>query len=453
MIADRASFAELGMLPDATGVWPLAALLDHTHARPAHDALKRLIAAPLATAEAITARQALLPMLAELAPLVPWSDLQSVAVQVEQGLTSNYVVAPASRTAMARFALKHGDIITFAEQQVRAVDRLLSMAEPINTRLQALVGDEQFATVQRGFEVALSDDRRRLIAGAVAEGRTWRLAMLDSVVREGARDGARVARDAPPVVPFRDHLRALIDAIWQLDAFCSLAVASRRMGDVRPTLAASDRVPRFVGLRHPALRDGVATDLPFGEAERVCFLTGPNMAGKSTLLRAMGIAVHCAHLGLDVAAEEAVVPLYDRLLVSITVRDNLARGESLYLAEIRRVKAVVQAVVDGESVLAMLDEVFRGTNVKDASAATSLLVDGLSCAARGTFVIASHLSEVGETRTARRGMGCWRMGMHTDGDAYRFTYRAEPGVSSVHLGMRLLDAEGVGGMLRAMAAG
>jgi DNA mismatch repair ATPase MutS len=447
MIADRASLAELGMLPDAAGVWPLSALLDHTHARPAHDALKRLIAAPLTSTTAITARQALFPALAELAPLVPWSDLQSVAVQVERGLASNYVVAPASRTAMARFALQHGDIITFAEQQVRAVDRLLSMAEPISNRLQALVGDEQFALVQRGFEGALSDGRRRLVAEAVAEGRTWGLAMLDAVVRAGARG----PRDAPLVVPFRDHLGALIDAIWQLDAFCSLAVASRRIGGVRPTMAATDCVPRFVGLRHPALRDGVATDLPFGEAERVCFLTGPNMAGKSTLLRAMGIAVCFAHLGLDVAADEAVVPLYDRLLVSITVRDNLARGESLYLAEIRRVKSIVQAVADGESVLAILDEVFRGTNVKDATAATSLLVDGLSCAARGTFVIASHLSEVGETRTAQRGMGCWRMGLHMDGDAYRFTYHAERGVSSVHLGMRLLDAEGVGGMLRAMA--
>jgi len=376
--------------------------------------------------------------------------LQSVAVQVERGLASNYVIAPASQPAMARFALQHRDIVTFAAQHVRTVDRLLSIADQVSRRLESLPGDAAFADVPRAFLDATSDARRRRIGDAVATGGLWREAMLDAIARGGATTAAAMAPDA---VAFRERLRALIAAIWQLDAFCSLALASRRIGGVRPVLTAAEGVPRFVALRHPAVKGGVASNLTFHEQERVCFLTGPNMAGKSTLLRAMGIAVHCAHLGLDVAAEEAVVPLYDRLLVSITVRDSLARGESLYLAEIRRVKTIVQAAADGESVLAILDEVFRGTNVKDATAATSLLVDGLACAARGTFVIASHLSEVGEARTAHRGVACWCMVIEGDGDGYRFTYRAERGVSSVHLGMRLLDAEGVGGMLRSMVTG
>lgn len=175
------------------------------------------------------------------------------------------------------------------------------------------------------------------------------------------------------------------------------------------------------------------------------------MAGKSTLLRAIGIAVHCAHLGMATSAGHACIPLYDQLLVSITVRDNLRRGESLYLAEVRRVRTIVEAVDRGDAVLALCDEVFRGTNIKDATQATGLLVDGLARAPSGTFVIASHLAEVAEARATCAGVGCWCMEVEST-DVPTFSYRVRRGVSDVHLGMALLDAEGVGPMLRRMAA-
>lgn len=147
-------------------------------------------------------------------------------------------------------------------------------------------------------------------------------------------------------------------------------------------------------------------DLPLAANERVLFLTGPNLAGKSTLLRAIGIATYCAHLGMAVAARIARIPLHDRLIVSITVRDSLQRGESLDLAEIRRVRAVVEAVERGDAVVAIFDEVFRGTNIKDATQATSLLVDGLAKALHGTFVIASHFADVATTHEDRVGVAC-----------------------------------------------
>lgn len=68
MRAEPTSLSELGLLPDAAGQWPLASLLDHTHARPACDAFKRLIAAPLSTIADIIARQQLLRALAALSP-------------------------------------------------------------------------------------------------------------------------------------------------------------------------------------------------------------------------------------------------------------------------------------------------------------------------------------------------------------------------------------------------
>jgi DNA mismatch repair ATPase MutS len=272
-------------------------------------------------------------------------------------------------------------------------------------------------------------------------------------VREVPTEGAPARDPGSPEVPFRDVLQALVAAVWQLDAFCSLATASSAVGWVFPEIVPrGDTALSLEDVRHPQLPHGVMNDVRVADDERVLFLTGPNMAGKSTLLRAIGIAVYCAHLGMAVAARAARVPLHDRLLVSITVRDNLQRGESLYLAEIRRVRAVVEAVDRGDAVFAIFDEVFRGTNIKDATQATTLLVDGLARAAHGTFVLASHLAEVAESRAGRPGVGCWCMDIDVTGGAPRFTYRVRRGVSDVHLGMVLLDAEGVGAMLRRMAA-
>jgi hypothetical protein len=453
MNADAASLIELGLLPDGAGHWPLSARLDHTHARPGSDALRRLLATPLGSAPAIAARQVLLRDLAPLVPLMPWRDLVPLLRAVEGYLDSNFVSAPATRQAMPAFALRHRDIVRFVAEQVPRVEQLLTMIESLLTRLSSLEGDASFAAVRDALSLAAHDARRGVLAEAMVDGSAWRLCQVDAMLRDGRAlpDGSHGA-----TIPYRDRLRALIAGLWQLDAFCALAVASqhiRQGGGCLPDIVAPSATLSFRALRHPLLPDGVTNDLPLSSGERVCFLTGPNMAGKSTLLRAIGVAVHFAHVGMAVPASHAQVPLYDRLLASITARDNLARGESLYLAEIRRVKVIVDAVARGDAVLAIFDEVFRGTNVVDATEATGLLVDGLARASHGTFVIASHLAAVGDARIDAPGVATWCLEVLADnGGAPRFTHRVRRGVSDVHLGMRLLDAEGVGGVLRGMIA-
>ncbi|WP_310570563.1 hypothetical protein [Gemmatimonas sp.] len=449
MLADRTSLTDLGILPDASGSWPLGAWFDSTHARPAHQALKRLIATPLGDIESIRARQTLLPQLVPVSKQVAWAELQSLASQVERFLASNYEIVPARLMSRALLAVRLHDVIAHVAQELRAVDSLLVLSEQVYARISTISGDPAFTAVVSAFESAVQDGRRDVLRNAVARDNTLALAGVDAMVR-----GRPPQEDNGDDVPMRDLLGALVAAIWQLDAFCSLATASASVGGVMPRIAPrGTAVLEFEGLCHPLLRNGTRNDVLLAGDERVLFLTGPNMAGKSTLLRAIGIAVYCAHLGMAVSAQAACVPLHDQLIVSITVRDNLQRGESLYLAEIRRVRTIVEAADRGDAVLAIFDEVFRGTNIKDATQATTLLVDGLARTAHGSFVIASHLSEVAELRADSVGVTCRCMQVDTIGDELRFTYLMQRGISDVHLGMVLLDAEGVGPMLRRMAAG
>ena len=449
MHVDSTSLTELGLVPDASGAWPLASWLDTTHSSAAYTALKHLIAAPLGDVEQIRARQALLVQLVPVRSEIPWASLEKLAAQVERYLASNYVIVPSPLIERTVFGLRFRAIVDDVTTQLRAVDTLLTLSDQVYTRIRALEGDAGFIEVRAAIAAAVNHPRRLSLRSAVARDRG--VSTLDRVVRDTKAVGAHASQEMPTAVPMRFTLLSLVAALAQLDAFCSLANASAALAGTVPNVESRrDAALVLDGLWHPLLPGGVTSDVALSIDERVLFLTGPNMAGKSTLLRAMGIAVYCAHLGMAVSARRACIPLYDEVLVSITVRDNLRRGESLYLAEVRRMRKIVDAVDRGDAVLAICDEVFRGTNINDATDATQLLVDGLARAGVGTFVIASHLAHVAESRALSVGVACWCMEVEL-GDIPRFSYRARRGVSDVHLGMVLLDAEGVGPVLRRMA--
>lgn len=435
MQVDKRSLIDLGILPDASGAWPLIGLLDHTHSRAGLDALKGQLANPLGDATEIRRRQQLLRVLPTALMHVQWTPLVALCRDVDAFLDSNYVLFPDARVDAALFMVRHRDIVEYLETRLTAVSQLLEVCATIRDRLRGLEGDAAFTEIVTALSDTVDQPLRIALRRAESSGATRRLALctLDRAVRTDAREA----------------LRHLLRMIHRLDAFASLAVAAARPGFTYPTVHAAQW--SLLGVRHPLLERGVPNDVQVADEERVMFLTGPNMAGKSTLLRTIGIIVYFAHIGLPVPAADAQVPVVDRLISSLGIEDNIVRGESLYLAEVRRVKHVVTHVLRGERVVALLDEVFRGTNAKDAGDATGLMVDGLACVPAGLFVVASHLVEVAETRLGRPGIAWWCMQVGASVDGHAFTYGLARGISNVRLGMALLETEGVAGMLRELA--
>lgn len=183
MRAERASLSELGLLPDAASQWPLATWLDHTHAKPAHDALKRLIASPLSDLHELRSRQALLPQLAAVAPQLRWHELQMLATQVARYLSSNYELVPVTRIERALFVIRYRDIVADLSQQLHAVDMLLRLSAHVGSRIASIPADSTFATVVDAFAAASQDSRGRQLRRAVERGNTLRLVSFDPVVR------------------------------------------------------------------------------------------------------------------------------------------------------------------------------------------------------------------------------------------------------------------------------
>jgi DNA mismatch repair ATPase MutS len=266
--------------------------------------------------------------------------------------------------------------------------------------------------------------------------------MISGLRRLASQTGSSILRfDQLAREDTRSGLTRLLQCVGRLEAVWSLGVATAEHGWTYPR--PSSRL-HAVGLFHPFLgRDSITNDVDFADQVRVCFVTGPNMAGKSTFLKAIAVAEFLAHTGAGVpAASMDFVPVAT-LFSSVHITDNLTAGESFYLAEVRRIGALAAALADHSTALAVIDEPFRGTNVHDAAEATVAIITRLAAHPAALIFVASHLGEVVPTIATDPRIALLSFAADVTGDQPRFDYRVRRGVNQQRLGMTLLRQEGV----------
>ena len=261
---------------------------------------------------------------------------------------------------------------------------------------------------------------------------------------------ARLAFDRLARSAAKERLRALADRLGAFEALWSIGAATAEHGWVYPKVGTRLRI---TGLFHPFLKEGaVANDLDLNAAIRVCFMTGPNMAGKSTFLKAVAVATLLAQVGAGVPAESMEFVPVRTLFSSVQIVDDLGAGESFYLAEVRRIRNLAIALRDHGSAIAVLDEPFRGTNVHDASEATLAVITRLADQPTALTLIASHLGEIGPLIANDPRICSLHFAADVSVDPPRFDYQIREGVSEQRLGMILLNQEKVLELLEQAAA-
>jgi DNA mismatch repair protein MutS len=187
-------------------------------------------------------------------------------------------------------------------------------------------------------------------------------------------------------------------AVGEFDAVMSLAKVARRRGYVRPEMD-STLALRVSDGRHPVLEAGmkpgefVPNDLDADAGERqLLLITGPNMAGKSTYLRQVALIVIMAQMGSFVPATAAHLGLTDRVLTRIGARDELRRGESTFMVEMRETARLLEGL--SERSLLLLDEVGRGTSTFDGLAIAWAVAEYLHDSTRAKVLFATHFHEL-----------------------------------------------------------
>ena len=257
---------------------------------------------------------------------------------------------------------------------------------------------------------------------------------------------------------FRLHEKSTIDRllrlVYEIDALRSLALVTQKHGFSLPEVIDPNTVENPVsveaeGLYHPFVPNAVGNPMVVDQSQRVIFLTGPNMAGKTTYLRAAATALFLAHLGMGVPATRFRFTPVQRLLTAISLSDDLNDGISYFRAEALRVKAVAQAVADGYRVVAIMDEPFKGTNVKDAFDASLAVLTRFAQKPDCLFMVSSHLIELSEHLAPDLHIGYFFFEAQEQAQKLGFDYLIQPGVSSQRLGMRVLQEEGIFSLLDA----
>lgn len=241
----------------------------------------------------------------------------------------------------------------------------------------------------------------------------------------------------------RDEVEHILDFIYHLDVYIAVSDTAREKKlHYAKALPKEEYVFQTTALSHPGLEKAVANPLNMDEDHNVLFLTGANMAGKSTFMKSLGIAIYLAHMGFPVAAREMVFSVRDGLYTSINVPDNLNLGYSHFYAEVLRVRKVAEEVAAGNDLLVIFDELFKGTNVKDAYDATLAVTREFSTYHNSFFVISTHIIEVGHAlQHDCDNLQFSYLPTIMEANIPRYTYTLTAGITNDRHGMLIIENE------------
>jgi len=244
----------------------------------------------------------------------------------------------------------------------------------------------------------------------------------------------------------------LIQIIEELDVYIAVSGVARASGfcyaDALALVHGVENILYIDKLVHPALSVAVGNDLRLDARRNLLFLTGANMAGKSTLMKAVGIAIYLAHAGFPVPAAAMTFSVKDGLFSSINVPDNIHLGYSHFYAEVLRVKQAAELVSEKKNVMVMFDELFKGTNVKDAYEGTLEVTRAFAGHHDSLFIVSTHIIEVGESLKGMGNIRCGYMPTEMLDGRPRYPYTIREGITEDRQGMMIIRSEGVLELLR-----
>lgn len=206
------------------------------------------------------------------------------------------------------------------------------------------------------------------------------------------------------ILDFEQPLEELIATIAELDVVVSCVELAAQRKYVRLKVDESSELHIVAG-RHPFVEQSgsfVPNDTHFTSEERICLLTGPNMAGKSTYLRQNALIVILVQMGSFVPADYAHIGVVDKVFTRIGASDNIAKGKSTFMVEMLETANIVNNATDRSFVI--LDEVGRGTSTLDGISIAQVVLeyshDSINC----RTIFATHYNELCELEKSLNGL-------------------------------------------------
>jgi DNA mismatch repair protein MutS len=331
----------------------------------------------------------------------------------------------AAETGIAGIKIRHNNLLGYYVETGAANAPKLA---PSFIHRQTMANAMRFTTVELGeLEARISSAAERAIA---LEQKLFADLAGETLAR--AEEIGRAAR-----------------ALAQLDVVTALAALAASERYCRPWV---DRSFDFAvnGGRHPvveqALRQGdggafVANDCTLGAGRRLWLLTGPNMAGKSTFLRANALIALLAQIGSFVPAESARLGIVDRLFSRVGAADDLARGRSTFMVEMVETAAILNQA--SNRALVILDEIGRGTATYDGLSIAWAVVEHLHDVNRCRALFATHYHELTALASKLPDLACYAMRVKEWQDEIVFLHEVAAGAADRSYGVHVAKLAGL----------
>ena len=457
-VTDQQTLDDLGIF-GRRGADSVYAIFNRTMTRQGSAVLEDMLRHPMSDAAAIAQRGAIFQSF----------RTKPVAAGSSQGKT-----LPSQDTA---FPFR-SELFDVAEAYLHVTDertRLSGEAQTLGSKMASLIAEENdYKNIYKGVTALMEilQGLRRFVAGVTPEAYREDREAIESMLAE-AEFQPLLQEDLGGKLPFskvalydtalrfrhRGAARRLLQYVYRLDAYLAVGRVAAERGFVFPAVlppgiaGSGDRQRMLLeGVYHPQVKNAVANNVEITGTQPVIFLTGANMAGKSTFMKSLGIALFLAHAGFPVPARRMEFSVLDGIYTTINLPDNLGMGASHFYAEVLRVKKVAAALGQGRRLFVIFDELFRGTNVKDAYEATVALTSAFARRRDSFFVISTHIIEAGEVLTAEdAGIRPLYLPTRMKGNQPVYTYQLEEGITADRHGMIIINNEGIVEMLRAGA--
>jgi DNA mismatch repair ATPase MutS len=196
-------------------------------------------------------------------------------------------------------------------------------------------------------------------------------------------------------------------------------------------------------LFHIQLPTPVPYNVTINPQSNFVFLTGANMAGKSTFIKAVGLCVYLAHLGTAVLAASMQLSFFNGLISNINLTDSLTQGESYFFKEVQRIKNTIEKITDGHNWLVLIDELFKGPDQQDAVKCGISVIESLRKINNSLFILSTHLYEIGEELKTYPNIQFKNFENSIENEQLIFSYQLKDGNSNDRLGYLIMRKEGV----------
>jgi DNA mismatch repair protein MutS len=243
-----------------------------------------------------------------------------------------------------------------------------------------------------------------------------------------------------------DRLQEAASRLAALDVLASLAEVAVRRGYVRPEVHTGFDL-EIRGGRHPVVEtmmpreDFIPNDIELVEDGRIVVLTGPNMAGKSTVLRQVGLIQLLAQIGSLVPADAARLPVADRIFTRVGASDNLVRGQSTFMVEMSETAAIMHGASDRSLVL--LDEIGRGTSTYDGVSIAWAVTEHIHESLGAKTIFATHYHELTQLGDLLAGVKNMNVSVREVGERIVFLRRLVDGGADRSYGIHVARLAGL----------